>query len=63
LSKPSEQAGSGKYRAIVVEDEPAPTAFVTARPNLNHRFDRSVMPGRRNVSVAPKAREGFGPRG
>jgi hypothetical protein len=45
-----------------MEDEPAPTAFVTARPNLNHRFDRSVMPGRRNVPVAPKAREGFGPR-
>ena len=32
-------------RASVVEDEPAPPAFVTARPNLNHRFDRSVYAG------------------
>jgi hypothetical protein len=43
LSKPSEQAENAADRVFVVEDEPAPPAFVTARPILNHRFDRSVL--------------------
>jgi hypothetical protein len=45
-----------------MEDEPAPTAFVTARPILNHRFDRSVMRRATVNSVAPKAHKAFGPR-